>query len=113
MKTENRRKKEATMLLAKFTIKGKTTTELYFDSWKQYFSDTFSPETEVIELLEFKTTGKTYAERKANARQIAIDFQTGEFEGLSYYELHLIEQFFEKVGKRYGLLEEFKENGIC
>ena len=113
MKTENRRKKEATMLLAKFTIKGKTTSELYFNSWGQYFSDTFSPDTKIENVIEFKVKGKTYAERKANARQIAIDFQAGEFEGLSYYELYLIQNYFEKVGKRYGLLEEFKENCIC
>ena len=113
MKTENRRKKEATMLLAKFTIEGKTTSELYFNSWGQYFNDTFAPDTKIENVIEFKIKGKTYAERKDAARQLAIDFQTGEFEGLSYYELHLIEQFFEKVGKRYGLLEEFKQNCIC
>lgn len=113
MKTENRKRKEPTMLLAKFTIDGETTTELYFNNWRQYFSDTFSPDTKIENIIEFKVKGKTYAERKANARQIAVDFQTGKFEGLSYYELHLIEQFFEKVGKRYGLLEEFKENCIC
>lgn len=113
MKTENRRKKDATMLLAKFTIDGKTTTELYFNNWRQYFSDTFSPDTKIENIIEFKVKGKTYAERKANASQLAIDYQTGGFEDLSYYELYLIEQFFEKVGKQYGLLEEFKENCIC
>lgn len=113
MKTENRKRKEPTMLLAKFTIKGKTTTELYFNNWRQYFSDTFSPDTKIENLIEFKVKGKTYAERKANASQLAIDYQAGDFEDLSYYELYLIEQFFEKVGKRYGLLEEFKKNCIC
>ena len=84
MKTENRRKKEATMLLAKFTIKGKTTSELYFNSWGQYFGDTFAPDTKIENIIEFKVKGKTYAERKANASQLAIDYQTGNFEGLSY-----------------------------
>lgn len=38
-----------------------------------------------------------YQIEKANARQKAIDWQ----------------HYFETLGKRYGLLTEFKKNGIC
>jgi len=31
----------------------------------------------------------------------------------SYYELMLISEHFKKTGKKFGLLNEFKENGIC
>ena len=31
----------------------------------------------------------------------------------SYYELMIISEHFEKTGKKFGLLNEFKENGIC
>ena len=55
----------------------------------------------------------TYAERKENARQIAIDWQLNESEqDLSYVELAEAGNYFYKMGKRYGLLREFRENGI-
>ena len=55
----------------------------------------------------------TYAERKANARQIAIDWQNEASEqDLSYGELAEAGNNFHKLGKRYGLLNEFRENGI-
>ena len=55
----------------------------------------------------------TYAERKENAREIAIDWQIEESErSLSYGELAEAGEYFYKLGKRYGLLREFRENGI-
>ena len=56
---------------------------------------------------------KTYAERKEEARQKAIDWQY-DFENHNYSWGELVEfsAYFEKLGKRYGLLEEFMENGI-
>ena len=55
----------------------------------------------------------TYAERKANARQIAIDWQYEASEqNLSYGELAESGNYFYRLGKRYGLLKEFRENGI-
>ena len=56
---------------------------------------------------------KTYAERKANAREEAIDWQNKASEGnMSYGELAETGDHFYKLGKRYGLLREFRENGI-
>lgn len=56
---------------------------------------------------------KTYAERKDDARQKAIDWQSedGDFP-YSYEGLAMVGDYFYKLGKRYGLLREFRENGI-
>lgn len=55
----------------------------------------------------------TYAERKANVSEKAIDWQYEASEqDLSYGELAEAGDYFYKMGKRYGLLREFRENGI-
>lgn len=55
----------------------------------------------------------TYKEKKERARQEAIDWQLESAnEQLSYGELAAIGDYFYKLGKRYGLLREFRENGI-
>ena len=60
-----------------------------------------------------KITGKTYQERKESARQAAIEWQ-GYFDNSNYswLELCAIAEYFEKIGRRYGLLKEFFENCI-
>lgn len=59
---------------------------------------------------------KTYQQRKEEAREQAIKWQH-DFGNLNYYyywsELADWAEHFEKLGKRYGLLKEFRENGIC
>ena len=61
-----------------------------------------------------KTTKVTYASKKAVARQEAIDWQNDLFrDNRSYKELAEAAEHFEKLGRRYGLLKEFRENGIC
>ena len=54
-----------------------------------------------------------YREKKAKAREEAIRWQA-EFQdhSYSYSELVYWQAYFEKLGKRYGLTREFKENGI-
>lgn len=56
----------------------------------------------------------TYAEKKDEIRQMAIDYQNMFVEGETFYWSDIAEwtEFFEKYGKRYGLLKEFRENGI-
>lgn len=60
------------------------------------------------------TNKKTYQQKKEAARQQAIDWQyeTAE-QSLSYGERAEVGEHFEKLGRRYGLLQEFRENGIC
>ena len=55
-----------------------------------------------------------YQKRKESARQEAIEWQL-DFENHNYSWGELFEwaEHFEKLGRRYGLLEEFRENGIC
>ena len=54
-----------------------------------------------------------YQKQKENAREKAIQWQQ-DFENNNYSWLELAQwqQYFEKLGKRYGLTDEFKENGI-
>lgn len=54
-----------------------------------------------------------YQKRKNAAREKAIAWQHDfENHNYSYEELAEWSSYFEKSGKRYGLTEEFKENGI-
>lgn len=55
----------------------------------------------------------TYQQRKNAAREKAIDWQAdfGNY-NYSYGELANFENYFEKLGKRYGLTKEFRKNGI-
>ena len=81
-----------------------------------YFRDTFSPEVETLVLIPFEIHGKTYAERKESLRNLAIDYQyavDGDADlWLSYRELADIGDYFNRMGRRYGLLREFRENAI-
>lgn len=56
---------------------------------------------------------KTYRERKEATREQAIDFQNNfSDKSCSWEDLIALSYYFEKMGKRYGLLKEFRENGI-
>ena len=56
---------------------------------------------------------KTYEQRKEEARQKAIDWQW-DFCRKNHFFSELAEktEYFAKLGKKYGLLKEFRENGI-
>lgn len=57
---------------------------------------------------------KSYQQLKSEAREQAIDWQYEASEqNLSYGELTDAQERFERLGKRYGLLQEFRENAIC
>lgn len=60
-----------------------------------------------------KKTKTNYTAAKERARQRAIDWQSefGEH-SYSYGELAAYAAYFTRLGKRYGLLREFRENGI-
>lgn len=53
-----------------------------------------------------------YEKRKAEVREEAIEYSYSD-EELSYGELADKQDYFRRLGKRYGLLREFKENCIC
>ena len=55
-----------------------------------------------------------YENKKEQLRNKAIEWQTDfSNRSYSYGELAEYECYFRKAGRRYGLLKEFIENGIC
>lgn len=55
----------------------------------------------------------TYSQKKANVRQTTIDWQYDYCNhNYSYKELAMFSDYFTKLAKRFGLIKEFKENGI-
>lgn len=55
----------------------------------------------------------TYAERKATARERAIEWQRDfENHNYSWYEIALEQVRLARLAARYGLIREFRENGI-
>ena len=55
----------------------------------------------------------TYQRAKERARNKAIEWQlTFDKHNYSYGELAYYRDYFERLAKRYGLVKEFKENGI-
>ena len=56
---------------------------------------------------------KNYQQKKEDAREKAISWQLkASEERTSYYDLAKIGEYFYKIGKRYGLLREFRTNAI-
>ena len=54
-----------------------------------------------------------YQRAKARARDIAIEWQNDfDNHNYSYGELAYYGDYFERLAKRYGLVREFRENGI-
>ena len=82
-----------------------------FENWHKR---TFLPYYENIEVFDFKIVGDTYREKQNNLLELAKDWQL-HFSYLpwSYSELAEIENWLYKNAKRYGLLREFRVNGIC
>lgn len=99
------------MLYAAFTQGGQEYSELFF-SWELFHGRTFNPETELHCLIDFTVSGQSYGARKESVRRTAQAFQREERPGLSYGDLVNIGIWFERAAKKYGLLREFRENGI-
>lgn len=57
----------------------------------------------------------SYMEGKERAREEAREWQIGIMNGNRCYWSDLVTATdrFENLGRRYGLLREFRENGIC
>lgn len=73
-----------------------------------------SDNTPLVVYETMRIKGRSYNEKKANLEDMAKDWQR-DFENHSYSWGDLAEAsaFFLENGKRYGLLQEFRENGIC
>jgi len=56
---------------------------------------------------------KAIIKTKDEAKQTAIDWQSWQSnKSLSYGEMNIQSEFFRKLGKKFHLIREFKENGI-
>ena len=54
-----------------------------------------------------------YQKNKEEVRQFAIDWQAGfSNQNYSYSGLVVFQDMFSRLGRRYGLLREFRENGL-
>ena len=60
----------------------------------------------------FEIKDGSYNDKKEQVRDIAQRFQSILEPGLSWEEIAIIQTWFERNGKRYGLIKEFRENGI-
>lgn len=99
------------MLYAKWKEDGFERAQVFY-LWEDYFAETSSSDVDVLSVISFKVSGKTYQDKKECVRNIAIQFQHDDDGGLSMFEISEIQGWFQKVGSRYGLLKEFKENGV-
>lgn len=80
--------------------------------YSSFFKDTFCPGSEVCLISLGGLKGKSYREKKEAARNKAIEYSLNIYPGLSWGECSEIQSYFENIGKRYGLLKEFRENAI-
>jgi hypothetical protein len=97
------------------TIENEETNEtkaMTFDSWSEYFRETFSPILRVLFVTDFEIKGATYKERKEYARDLAIDYSNNIASGLYWSDIATIQDKFYNIAKQYGLIKEFEENGI-
>ena len=102
------------MFIGIFKNTDKKIENYLYNDMKAWLKDTWNPSIEIIGLLDFKINGKIYTEKKANLEDLAKDWQNNfAYYPWSYGELAEIENYFLKNAKRYGLLKEFHENGIC
>ena len=86
-----------------------------YNDMEYFIQDTFSSDCNIIACLGFSVSGTSYNERKENARNIVIEFNSIVCENsidLSYSEWSIITGIFEGYAKKYGLTKEFKENCI-
>lgn len=64
--------------------------------------------------IDFKVAGYSYRRKKESARNLAIELQMILSDcALSYSQLATIGGIMERIGEKFGLLTEFRENGIC
>ena len=85
-----------------------------FMTYPLLFSKTFCPDSEILFVLNLEKGGKgrTYNEKKNFLREKAIAYQSC-YEYIDNLQAIVeISNYFERWGKKYGLLREFKENGI-
>ena len=102
------------MLILAVTIEDEWKEAKLFFSKKDFRERTKS--AEVVDSVEMAIRGKTYKERQASLRDVAVNVQAitwdpAFLDAVWHLEGDLMD-FFETHGARYGLLAEFRENAI-
>lgn len=70
----------------------------------------------VLDYIKLAVNGYTYLDRREAAKNLAIAAQAFDSDTdfhFDFVELLKISNCFEKIGKQYGLLKEFRDNAIC
>lgn len=101
------------MVYIKYEENGKPTGTLYHGTYADALKWVFSHGLRGAQMIVFRLKGYDYRSYQRSLRTLAINFQMLDEGGLSYGEIAEIQDFFRTYGKRYGLLRDFRENGIC
>lgn len=85
-----------------------------FYSWEAYYNYMFNPEeAQKTTTLFFTLRGaKTYQEKKEALRELAKLAQWMDCGGLGWWDEARICEYFTRNARKFGLLREFRENGI-
>ena len=85
-----------------------------FMNYQEYFNKTFCPDSETLFIIDLKKSkkGKSYTDKKKYIREKAKAYQNNHEFIDSLNAVIILQNYFEKWGKKYGLLREFKENAI-
>lgn len=81
-------------------------------SYQAYYSDYLIGDDDYLIDTGRAPHGHGYDWKKSTLKEQAIELSHVNSLELTYYELSILQAYFEKYGKRYGLLKEFKANGI-
>ena len=105
------------MFIGCYMLDGVQYNYIYYKNaagFKEWNKETFSPACENIIILDLSIHGKTYRERQAESEDKAKEWQSvfSQF-SWSWGEIAEIQNYFYTIGKRYGLLKKFRENGFC
>ena len=87
-------------------------TASIFDTWPEYHAATFSPDCTVAACIPLQLHGSTYAARQDSLRTVAQDIQSADNGGMSYGEIATLADWLNTSARRYGLVTEFRDNGI-
>lgn len=100
------------MVLATWTSDDWQTYSYLFANERNYRLFEDHSKDRIFDVIRFRVSGKTYAEKKASLRDVAVNYSNAYIEGLYLEDIIEISRFFEKYGRMYGLVREFTENAI-
>lgn len=100
------------MILAIVNIDNDDKMRVYY-SYEELHKDLYCPDDSLVWATDFKIKGKTYAERKQFARDIGVTISNNrEIEEITHIDAMNIAENLDNLAKRYGLIKEFRENGL-